>query len=662
MAYSKIVLTFTGDGSSNINIGENVNFRITNLDIATDIDTTEVCSSIRDAPYKFLWDDSVPNVSAVTPNYVTAFELDYNSKGQYTVSRVGNIVTIEATKNNMEFSLFSATAGVTAVITNEAVIPLFQIDSVLFSEDVGNPNDNVSVDVTTNITITDVTSPVTITGNPDNTVSFDFARETTFLLSVNNGTTFIDRYVTTPDYLPTPSVSILLTPSGANITIDANTTTLDVTYSLDNVTYKASNIFTGIASGDYIAYTKDSYGSVRQKTFTVNEFSEPTTPTDPIIFLSNTNSFRFKKDVVWNNINIFKNNQNTLSCEEATKLAYKYTQKFVTTDAITTQFKTNYSGISIKTTDQYGAEVVITPDKKTTNIGNKEKRDAIKYDLGDGTNGVYFKVGNIYDYDTEVVTDTYDLAGDVPDWAEIGKYFSIDLVYYKIIDILYVKDVNAKVLVVDSLFASFGTDIIGVIYNTFDYEVYEFTINTGDYINKPFNIAISFTDDTFSTVNLLSELIDVYDDLSHMIEVKATNDENNEIFYATNIIHKLHLDYSLFGLAGENEIEIHKADSSVYQISSSKYPKKELELMYLSTMMAEKVSQIFSLKSITINGLKYTTESIDTPQRLGVSNLYSVKVKLFEIGISDDSNRDQFLASSGDFSSTEELDSTFLVD
>jgi len=651
MAYSKIVLTFTRA----IVPDETIEFRWEDTDSGVILDTIETAKDKRLANFEFY-------AGGGGLRYNQAFEIDWNGTHNFDISISGNVVTIEGVRDNIEFSNFYSTAGVTAVITNETPIPLFEISSIGFSTDSGSPNNNVSVNVTTNTTVTNVTSPVTISGNPDNTVSFDYARGSVFLLEVNNGVSFVSQYVTTPAFLPIPSVTKVATPTGANITINPNTTELTVTYSLDGTNYQSSNIFSGLIADDYIAYTKDQYGSVRSIAFSVDEFTPELNPTSPVVFISNTNSIRFKKDVIWNNINIFKNNQNTLACEEDVILNYPYIQKYLSSDVITTQFKTNYSNISIKTIEKDGTETVIIPVKKTTNIGNKDKRDGIKYDFGDGRNGVYFTIGNTYDYDTEDVTGSYDLSGDVPDWAEIGNYFDIGLVYYKIIDIVFVKAINANVLVINSTFATFGSAKIGAIYNIFDYEVYEFTLLMGEYIDRPFSISIRFTDSTFTEVRTLSEAINIFDDLSNMIEVKATSTENNEILYTTGIIHKLHLDYALFSLAGENEIEIHKTDNSVYQLNAKKYPKKELQLMYLSTMMVEKVSQIFSLNVITIDGLKYTTESIDTPKRLGVSNYYEVTIKLFEIGVSADSEKDPFLASSGDFSSTGELDSTFLLD
>jgi hypothetical protein len=58
-------------------------------------------------------------------------------------------------------------------------------------------------------------------------------------------------------------------------------------------------------------------------------------------------------------------------------------------------------------------------NKKSNNIGITDKRDAIKYDLGNGNTGLFFAAGNVYDYATNAITDQYVLNGLLPEWAAL---------------------------------------------------------------------------------------------------------------------------------------------------------------------------------------------------------------------------------------------------
>lgn len=66
-------------------------------------------------------------------------------------------------------------------------------------------------------------------------------------------------------------------------------------------------------------------------------------------------------------------------------------------------------------------------------------------------------------------------------------YIKVDAAWFLIEDVLFDESKNAKVIVISSNYS--GTDIAviaGTIYNIFDYEIYEFTIDMVDYIGKLF--------------------------------------------------------------------------------------------------------------------------------------------------------------------------------
>lgn len=630
MAFSKIVLTFNGDGSGNINVAENILFTITDVDTAIVTNSNEVCRTVRLAPGEFSWDDAIPNRFAVIQYYMDALNFDINATNLYDIFRGSEIITIQAKKNNVDFSAFSATAGVTAVITNEPFVPLFQIDTISFTEKVGDACNKVIVSVLCTEEVTDVTSPVVLSGNTGNTVSFDWVRGAIFKLDVNNGVSFDSDSVTTPSFLLEPTISVVNTPSGASATITSN---LDLTleYSLDNITYQATNVFPGLPVASYIGYVRDVYNCVKSTVFEVNEFTPELEITDPVTYISNTNSLRFKKEEIWDNLTIYKTDHNTLSCEEDVHLIYPYLQKYQSNDKIITQVKTNYENLVVKVIENNGTETIITTSKETENIGKKDKRDALLHAFSDGRHGFYFITGDTYDYDTDIQNGTYELYGALPDWAKIGQYFSLNNgPYYEIVDIEYVDSISAEVIVLDAIVPITASYIVNTIYNAFNWDAYEFEIDMNLFLDKLFHVEVEFTDSVFDTVKHISEVIQVSTLFESLLEVIYSNTENNDILYSTGIINKLRLEYDIFGLVSESETEIHKTDSHVYKLNSNLYAKKELVFVYLSTMMARKVMQAFSLNVITINGISYTTETIDQPSRIGITNWYNLTIKLYE--------------------------------
>ena len=129
MAFSKIVLTFT----RKILTGENINFTVDNDSLPGSISANEsaITSGTRVAGQFLI--DPLFDWTLDKYDYGFSWSLDYNLTSLYTVSYSGNTITIEAKNINVTFSAFSSTAGVTAVITNEAAVSPLSITSVGFS-------------------------------------------------------------------------------------------------------------------------------------------------------------------------------------------------------------------------------------------------------------------------------------------------------------------------------------------------------------------------------------------------------------------------------------------------------------------------------------------------------------------------------------------------
>jgi uncharacterized protein (TIGR02145 family) len=139
-----------------------------------------------------------------------------------------------------------------------------------------------------------------------------------------------DKNKPTPNPTPDPCVSTSLQVSavvnGKTVTVSASGGTAPYTYSINSVSYVATNIFSGLDNGTYTLYVKDNAGCVRNIQATVNYVEQ-----DP------ANSFRDSRDnqlylTVHLNFETASNSycydNNAAKCEEFGRL---YTYEVATT-------------------------------------------------------------------------------------------------------------------------------------------------------------------------------------------------------------------------------------------------------------------------------------------------------------------------------------------
>ena len=635
MAFSKITIVF----NRRVEVGENVQFEWRDLDISGGINsflTNEVCADPRTRPGQFSYELTGNQGDLSALRYQQAFIYDYNGGNNFTVTyNGGNSVIIEAKKTNIEFFGELTNAGVTFTIENEPQVPTFFIDSVVNLEAATDKCTNVKVRVECSDIIQDLLLPVQILGVNATFVEFDYVRGTNFLVRVDNGIETRDQSHTTPFFLAEPTVTVVNSPTGATATASIQNTLSGLTYSLNNIDYQSSRSFPGLADGNYTMYVKDTFGCVKSTGFSVSEFTPVVGVTDPFAYISNSNSIRFKKDELWDNNTIFKNDGNTLSYEERGELLLPFIHKFTDQDVVTTQIKTNFETVDIKvincTNDTEDFPVAI---QKTANLDKVDKRDAIGYVFDSGFYGIYFQTGNLYEDNAPVntVKGTYQLFGNLPEWGKIGNYVQVnDGAYAKITDIQFVESLNSQVLVLDTSFAPETSLIVRCQYNVFNWDAYEFDIDMSSYLNKEIQVVVELTDSNFDSVTFISEKIQVYADLSHQMTIQAKSSENNDVVYQTGIEHIVRADIDLDGLADESELEIHKADDNVYQLDGYSYAKRTVVFTRVSTMIARQLRRILTLDDIKINGVRCAIESVDSPERIGISNMYRLSATYYEV-------------------------------
>ncbi len=571
-------------------------------------------------------------------NFVTAFNLD--SGGMYIVTRPSaNVVRIVAT-NQYSITEFYETApgsshdpSILFSITN-GTSTAFSISSITFSQAASNPCSNIDMTVTTNELATKVLEPVLIDPNTNNPFTITVLRSQIFGLKLENATgDTINELVETPPLLNASNFTLQInnSPNGATVVVEnINSDGLNLEYSLDNSTWQTSNLFSGLVQGDYNLYVRDQYGCSFTKDFTINEFGVYT----PSFYISKSNSFRFANRITWGDSANYKNDENTLSCEVDVLEPFQEIQQFQSADIITTQFKSNYELNEAKIIKEDLTEINVPVVKKTSNIGIKNKRDARKYDLGGGKTGVYFISGNVYDYDTNAITGPYTLNGLLPEWAVIGNYISIGLVWYLIEDVVFDESKNADVIVFTNTYTGPEVNIIaGSIYNRFNYEVYEFTIDMNAYIDEYFRVKIIATDPHFVTLTHLSELIWCKVKHEDVKEIAYYNTTNTDILYSTGIKHKIRIPYISVDGAIEEESEVHKTDSNAILLNADLFESDIFKFEPVTKEIWRKLMQALSHEIVTIDGVGYVKNgNFNTEGPLGKSNLYVLTATMLKTG------------------------------
>jgi len=640
MAYSKITLEFIAVPSIDnvFNIGE------TSLGLALNetfkesrLGTAQVALPIFEA------DDGIhPDryFGFVNVNYKNAFNLDYNSTGLFTLTTLNGpvnsgvgFVTIEANFSGAVFT-GSSNAFVDVVIENEVVTSPFTIDAITFTPYLADVSASCLVNIATNHLAVRLVQPININPNTANPIIFPAYRNMTFIVEVEDSAGLrVSQSFTTPAYLNIDNFTLNVTnsPDGGTLNIsNVNSDGLELQYSLDNINWQSSNVFSGLEVGTYLFWVKDQLGDVKSKNFSVTEFGVYT----PYFYISKSNSIRYANRITWGDSANYKTDENTLSYEVDVDIPYTEIQQFQSADVITTQFKSNYETNVATIVKSDLSEVDVPVVKRSNNIGIKDKRDAFKYNLGDGKSGLYFKSGNIYDYTTGLVSAAYMLNGSLPEWAVVGNYFSIASAWFLIEEIIFDETKNADVIVFSNIYT--GSDVLvaaASIYNSFNYEVYEFAIDMVDYIDQYFQVRINNTDTHFTEIIHLSEHVWCKVKHDRVLEIKYSNSTNTDMFYATGIENLIRVQYQHRKGKSDEDSEVHKTDTNAILLNADIYEIDEIVFEPVTKEMWRKTAQALSHENVTIDGIGYVKNgNFNVEGPLEDSNLYVLTSTMIKTG------------------------------
>lgn len=619
----------------------------------TDVEPQWFWVTLRNSPYRVTTGTPTGIVGErAAINFMAAFNLDYNGTGIHQVTRTGNVVNIIsppqyswseglATKRVGEFTELLL---VYFAFKNDSASLPFTITDTEFLPYSSDLCGKVNVKVTTNVNIANVLDPVTATGVNATTYTFSYNRAAFGNISLTSAQTppanaFMG--FQTPSLLSVDNqvVTVNESPNGATLIMSSvNQIGLTLQYALVEAEatpttgeYQSENSYSGIAPGDYWLYFKDQFGCVKYKALTIAEFGNTGAP---YFYISKSNSIRFANRITFGDAANYKNDENTLSCEVDVPLPYMEVQQFQTADIITTQFKSNYGLNTATVIEEDGNEVPIPVIKKTNFLNVTDKRDAIMVNLNNGKSGIYFQSGNTYDYDTNTVNGTYTLNGALPYWAVYSAYFNIGSAWYQIEEIYFDENYNADILVFSNEYSGVPFDVIvGAVYNVFNFEIYEFTVDMVNFINQQIRVRIDCTDDNFEDLRLLSEKIDVKVRQLGTIDITYKNFSNNDVYYATGITHKIRQLLTRQAGLFDGESENQQTDTSTRLASVDLYESDEFTFEPVTKEIMRKIVMALSHEYVTLDGVQYVINGIpEIEGPLEKSNLYVIKAKMIKTG------------------------------
>jgi len=690
MATSTIVITFNSDFTA----GQYIQLRRRNpldfTDFATLLETWGITRTANNVVKILAPTATAGENSAVA--YLQAFKIDFNGTNLYNITRSLNVVTIsfkDGLSINWEFYEFTTNGGATSTITNVApsTFTVVEVPTTQTTTTVETVNDTVTTintDPVTDITLEVVTDTVTSTTvnttspevistifstatkicsnvnvtietselatkiyindiltnftNTNNPVTFPVIRGLNNYIRLENGSGFIIEYPTIPkiyfDYLTSENINISVTQylTGATLNVSViNKVGLTLQYSLDNVNWQTSSIFTGQEVGTRFLYVRDQFGCLKSKEYTVTELGTR----EAFFRISKANSINFSKVEVINGCTIFANDENSLACASLQQYKHITDTLFQTCDTTTIQFKSNYKTVSAVLRDSNGSETALTINKKSANLNRFQGLDAMYYKYREGKLAIYFDTGNSYD-EFGTIIGTYTLGGNLPEFAIIGQYISIDtLGIFEIVDVLYDEVKNKRVIIINYTHNG-GTisTIVESVYDVLKYEIYEFVIDWSLFSLGKYTVHITNTDATNGTRLDSSERVSLLTEQLNTLAISYSNNNNRDIFYKYGLVNFIRIPYVKFIAVQQDDNEINITDDNTVVVESSVYEKNEITFDVLTDQLMRKLVVALSCENLFINGIGYVKDGNVSSENIDNTNLYEVKATLIKTNVS----------------------------
>ena len=628
MEYSKAVITFNAPppSSSLLDITYNSEFGIREIFYERRIKSYHTKIGIDAA-------DSAKN-------YYDAIMADYFNTGLFDITLSGNIVTIKCRKLNVILAIAHNNSAyfVDISIQNKTgqAEPII-IAANWFSRNSVEPDVSVYNTIATNVLATQVDLGQGLVNNSYNPFQFIATRGISYYVQVkdaNNNVFYKD--IKSPAVLNSGNIKIKIKnhPSGANVKFGLyDEYALILQYSLNGTSWVADNAFNGMLPGNYSVYVKDQFGVIASRDFTISQFNPYIEITNAYSYLSESMSIRFKRDEKWDSVDIYRNDNNTLACEENKLIPYTWRQSFKPEDSIKTQFLSNYENISVSILFE-GNKIPVSLQTPISFIGLTDRRDGNLFAYAQGKAGVYFTSGNIYNYATGAFKGLFALNGELPEYVAKGNYMNIiGSGWFEIIDIIFDESRNADIAILDYAYVGQQKVLnVASLYNQNNYNVYEFSIDMAQFYQREFQVEIKQSSPGFKDYNYLSEpiYVDVLD--NDYFEIQWSNLEDSNVFYSTGIKNKAYVNVIDFNFKNDSSVEINKTNQTSVLISTINYENKELSIDAVPTAIAKQLVQGLLHKNLCINKVRYIANESPEVTVIKNSNLHFITASLSTLG------------------------------
>lgn len=603
-------------------------------------------------------------LTTVASDFFTYMELDFPLMPA-TMTQNGSSIYFEAINDEYEFVDILFDPGLISYIVNNSTGPVLYLvdDNSLAATDICN---NVRLSIQSNI-VADIirVNGIEITNsNVNNPVEFDVPRGIPIWVELEDSVSGEILYypykkdnTSSYNYLQfsflfNSNISLNINNTfnnGATITVNVTqdsvqpfnkniniSSALVFEYSLNDIDWFTSNVFTGQPVGSGILYVRDQYGCKKQVNYEITSFGSR----KPFLFISKALALNFYEQVDWDNYTIFKNSDNAFPHQSIIDIKYCIPALFQTQDKTKIQIKTNYETFIPKLRKEDLTETVIPISKKTNNLNRFKKMDSTYYKYKEGYIGIYFMSGNTYD-ELDVINGDYTLNGNLPEFAIIGQYVEIEgLGIHQIYDVVFDSNINKKAIIIKYIYNSTPTQAkVSSIYDLLNFEVYEFEIDWNLFGEGLYDVLLENTDTQNGTVYHLSENILILNNHPNTLHIRYFNNNNRDIFYKYGIENIIRIPFTHMRPVPDDEADITKGDLRVGLNESSVYEVDEYFLIDLTNEKLRTLIIALSCSNLFINDIGYVKFESVSVDNIDNSNLNDLSIKLIKTNVNYNINR-----------------------
>lgn len=379
--------------------------------------------------------------------------------------------------------------------------------------------------------------------------------------------------------------------------------------------FQNENYYPIFANGSYYVLVRDALNCQISLNIEINDYVD----NGNYIHIPKSNSIRYKLNQTFDSCSVYKNDDNTLSCESLNLIKYKEIQLFNLCDILKTQFRSNFNIIKA-----YCNETELDVVKITNNIGNYIKLDC---NIINQNNYSYisFNTGNIYNNSNEIVGN-HELNGELPEFVEVGGYVFVNNVLLEVLAILY-DDINNSYSIKTEQIDINNNNLFSYFYNKENYEVYEFSVEPVYYINEDGYLRVTINNGEYEHI---SELISIKKEHKNTLFIEYWNGFNTDFIY-NGWKHKLRVLFQEIIMNNNSSSDNYKGDNNSVLYKNTNYDINTFKFEPLTRELAYKLNLALSHKFVSINGVMYIKSDEIEIEKIGNDvNLYVVTAKMLK--------------------------------